>query len=435
MPKRRKYKRKSTRNKQHGVRNLVILIIVAIGLSALIYYISSPGKMTPEKQNKIIAKHEKKIKKAAKQKAQPLKELITKKETPKPVTPPKPSSLKPAEAPIEKNEDKIKAAIYNAASKLDVKTAKIRSKEKAKELYISIPLDRDLVDLTFANMIIKGDVMAAGGSFVSGKEDNKHNTQVLIFKNRQTNSKYNVELYYDKILITTPRRKQIAIIVDDFGNYNGPLLQDFIRTNPAVTFAIMPDTKHGREVLEGAKANGHECIIHIPMEPLDYPKSNPGTNAIYVQLSPREIENRMEDYIHQLPGCVGANNHMGSFASADPAVMQAVMRVLKRNNLYFVDSRTTSESVAYTIAQKSLVQAYKRDLFIDEPNLSEANLRKQLASLQQLRSSQDYAVVIMHCHTKQHLDYLNRFLRSVPALGYDVVPISKLQSHRLPLIL
>ncbi len=431
MQKRRKTKKKINRNKNHGMRNLIILLIIAIGLSFLVFYLSTPGKLTPEQKQKTIAKHEKKHKKAIKQKTKKenKNETIQVSKKPEPIQP------KPETVATAKQEDMIKAAIYHAAAKMDVSTAKIRSKQKPDALYITIPLDRELVDLTFANMIIKGDVIAAGGAFTSGKEDNKHNTQILIFKNPQTGSLYNVELYYDKILTIKPKSKQLAVIVDDLGNYHGSLLQDFVKTNPAVTFAVMPDSKYAKESLAAAKSQGHECIIHIPMEPLDYPKNNPGKNAIYVQLSQKEIEKRMEDYIHQLPGCVGANNHMGSFASSDLAAMQSVMSVLKRNNFYFVDSRTTSESVAFNVAQKSLVPAYKRDLFIDEPNLSEDNLRKQLSILQNLRSSQDYAIVIIHCHTRQHLDYLNRFIRSIPALGYELVPVSKLQSRRLPQIL
>jgi uncharacterized protein len=429
MQKRKNKRKKINKKNNHGLRNLIILIVTAIALSTLIYYLSTPGKRSQTRDNKTISKHEQKSKKLKKSK--PVE--ITERESIKVIQQNQPT--KSVNGTAIKQEDQIKKVIYHAAGKMDVPEKKIRSKEKSDGIYISIPLDRELVDLTFANMIIKGDVMSVGGAFISGKEDTKHNTQILTFKNRLTDKKYVVELFYEKTLISAPKRKQLGIIVDDFGNYSGQLLQDFVRTNPSVTFAIMPNTKYGKEALTDAKANGHECIIHIPMEPLDYPQSNPGTNAIYVQLSQKEIEKRMEDYIHQLPGCVGANNHMGSFASSDVTAMQAVMRVLRRNNLYFVDSRTTSESVAFNMAQKGLVPAYRRDLFIDEPNLSEDNLRKQLALLQNLRSSQDYAIVIMHCHTRAHLDYLNRFIRSVPALGYDIVPISKIQSHRLPTIL
>ncbi|HNX01695.1 MAG TPA: divergent polysaccharide deacetylase family protein [Candidatus Cloacimonadota bacterium] len=428
MPQRRNTRKKNYKsNKKSSVRSTVILFILAIGLSTLIYYLCTP---TTGQQ----AQKETKIAKKAKKEAVKEQKDEQVRETPAPVKKETMTETTKPTVTEGKHIDKLKIIIYRAASKLGVAENKIKGKEKPEGLYISVPLDKEAVDLTFANMIIKGEVVAAGGKFVSGKEDTKHGSQILTFRDNQLEKNYIVELSYDKTLEIKAKKKQLAIIVDDFGNYGGQLLKDFAASNPAVTFSILPDTKYDKDALNLAKSNGHECMIHIPMEPLDYPQSNPGTHAIYVQLSQREIEKRMNDYIRELPGCVGANNHMGSFASSDTGVMQAVMRVLKQNNMYFVDSRTTSESVAYKVALKSLIPAYKRDIFIDEPNLSEDNLRKQLADLQTLRGSQDFAVVIMHCHTRQHLDYLNRFVRSVAALGYDIVPVSKLQSRILPQI-
>lgn len=101
-----------------------------------------------------------------------------------------------------------------------------------------------------------------------------------------------------------------------------------------------------------AKEQGTLTLIHIPMEPIGYPEVNPGKNPILVQYDERQIEKIMTRFIEQLPYCEGANNHMGSLATTDEEVMNAVMTILKKHNKFFLDSRTTNVSVAYSVASK-----------------------------------------------------------------------------------
>jgi polysaccharide deacetylase 2 family uncharacterized protein YibQ len=177
---------------------------------------------------------------------------------------------------------------------------------------------------------------------------------------------------------------------------------------------------------------GHESIIHVPMEPINYPRENPGDHAIYIQLSESEISRRMERFIHELPDCIGINNHMGSLATTDETAMQSVMKILRKNNLIFVDSRTTSNSVAYKTAQKNQVTAFKRDIFLDVPDLSDANLDKKITECINLSQTKSYVVAIMHCHTENHLDYLKRFISKAKQQGFELVPLSQLGAYKLP---
>jgi polysaccharide deacetylase 2 family uncharacterized protein YibQ len=230
----------------------------------------------------------------------------------------------------------------------------------------------------------------------------------------------------------TESRKALAIIVDDFGNNGGNLLNGFLRTDPAVCFAIMPDTPYAQQTMNAAQAMGRECIIHVPMEPLNYPRENPGDKAIFIQQSASEITKRMERFIKDLPYCRGINNHMGSLATSDETTMKTVMQTLRKHKMYFVDSRTNSSSIAYKTAQKNLVTAYKRDIFLDEPDLSEANLNKRISDCLALSATKPYIVAIMHCHTQNHLNYLNRFIAKAKANGFTIVPVSKLGTLNLP---
>jgi polysaccharide deacetylase 2 family uncharacterized protein YibQ len=343
----------------------------------------------------------------------------------------KPTAGQPTQAPPAEAQSATAKGIASALTKLHIALTDIKTKQKGNEITLQIPVSQDESDLTFANMIIKGEVEQQKGEFVSGFQ--KGSRQILTFNDKPSGKKYIVELYYKRPeAAVQPVSKAICIIVDDFGNAKGALLTGFAKTNPAICFAILPLTPYASDAMKIATQYKHESIIHVPMEPLNYPREDPGDHAIFIQQNAGEINRRLERFMKKLPDCIGINNHMGSLATADEPTMQAVMQTLRKHNFIFVDSRTTSNSVAYKLAQKNQVTAFKRDIFLDEPDLTDANLDKKITECQTLFQTKAYIITIMHCHTEQHLNYLNKFIARAAQQGFDIVPLSRLGSYKLP---
>ena len=87
-----------------------------------------------------------------------------------------------------------------------------------------------------------------------------------------------------------------------------------------------------------------------------------------------------------MPGAVGVNNHMGSAATADPRVMRAVARVLARRGLFFVDSRTTTATVAERVVREEGVLSVSRRVFLDDVATDDAVERAFAGLLVHVRS-------------------------------------------------
>lgn len=404
---------KRTRKKLSSNHNVGIYILSAVVLFILIYWISKPvakGDL-PDFAKKLTGK----VDSVAAKEISKFTDKKDKKKAGKEIQP----------------ETEVEKGIFKAMSKLGIAKSDVKKKNTDGEIFLSIPIDPNLSDLTFANMIFKGEAENSDGKFVSGAE--KGRRQVLKIIDNETKQPYNIELFYkSNPASNSPKDKVLAIIVDDFGNFKGKLLEGFAKTNPAVCFAIMPQTPYAAEAMEIASQFGHESIIHVPMEPMNYPRENPGDHAIFIQHSSGEIKRRLERFINQLPDCIGINNHMGSLATSDEATMIAVMQTIKKHNLMFVDSRTTNTSVAYQIAQKNQIKALKRDVFLDEPDISDVTMDKKIADCLALSQTKSYVVTIMHCHTAKHLDYLNKFIAKAQKNGFDIVPISALSAYKLP---
>jgi len=412
MPQKRKTFRRPKKRAKQG-QNIVFYILGAIALFFVIFWLSQPSD---------VLHTEKIVEKIAK--TADLAKL-----KPKPSSPGKP--VEKSGEPDKKFESNVEKSIFTALNKLHIDDKSIRRKQKDKVINYTVPVDPSFSDLIFANMIIKGEVEKVNGVFDSGVEKGRH--QILTFTDRESGIKHVVELFYKRDeKAANPQSRILTIIVDDFGNYKGNLLTGFAKTDPAVCFAIMPQTPNAVEAMKIAKQYGHESIIHVPMEPINYPRENPGEHAIFIQHSAGEVSRRMERFINQLPDCIGVNNHMGSLATADENTMQAVMQTLRKENLLFVDSRTTSSSVAYNIAQRNLVPAFKRDIFLDEPDLSDANLNKKLSECVSMAQSKPFVIAIMHCHSEKHLEYLNSFIAKAEQAGFELVPLSKLGAYKLP---
>ncbi len=190
------------------------------------------------------------------------------------------------------------------------------------------------------------------------------------------------------------RQFTAAIIIDDLGSskYVVYRLLDF---QEDFTFSILPHLKQSAEIATILHERQKEILLHLPMEPRDYPEQFPGKGAIMMAMSPEIIHQTIEQNLQTVPFVVGVNNHMGSRITSDHEKMHTVLQTLHRHNLFFLDSRTTNASVAYRVAQQLGVVAAERKIFLDaEPGFE--FVKKQLRELASLAEQGKPAIAIGH---------------------------------------
>jgi polysaccharide deacetylase 2 family uncharacterized protein YibQ len=109
----------------------------------------------------------------------------------------------------------------------------------------------------------------------------------------------------------------------------------------------------------------HEIWLHLPMEPEHFPADNPGPGAIMMAMTPQEMRTAVHAALNEIPNAVGVNNHMGSKATADLRTMTWIMQELKARGMAFIDSRTTTATVAEEAARAQGVPTNRRHVFLD----------------------------------------------------------------------
>ena len=200
--------------------------------------------------------------------------------------------------------------------------------------------------------------------------------------------------------ITKPKpiaqRALVAIVIDDIG-YDKKMAEGFLALNVPLTFSFLPMGTFNHRIVDDALQKNVELMLHQPMEPNNYPQVNPGPGAILASMAPDALIAQLNANLDSLPGVKGVNNHMGSKLTASSEKMRQVFTVLKKRDLFFVDSRTTTETICRQSAELLHLPFAERDVFIDHLQTPDF-VEKQLNLLIKRANQQGYAIAIGHPH-------------------------------------
>ena len=200
---------------------------------------------------------------------------------------------------------------------------------------------------------------------------------------------------------------QVAIIIDDIG-YDKRIALALFDLNPDITFSILPFSPYGKFIAGKLHEKGAQLMLHLPMEPVEFPEANPGPGAILAGMSPDELLAQLKKNLGDVPHIQGVNNHMGSRLTAQADQMNQIFSILKKEKLFFIDSRTAPKSQCKASARLLKVPFAQRDVFLD--NIQEyAYIRGQLKELVRLAGKHGSAIGIGHPY-KATLETLSREL-------------------------
>lgn len=191
---------------------------------------------------------------------------------------------------------------------------------------------------------------------------------------------------------------KLAIIIDDCGA-DMAAVRTLLNTELPFSYAILPQKEFSSDVLAMVKSKGRVPLLHLPMEPLNKKDLSESGRTVLTSSSASAQQALVRKHLASLPGVVGVNNHQGSRATADRKTMQAVLRVLREEKLFFVDSRTNSASIARDVAKEMGVRTARNDIFLDNSSDVEA-IRKQIYKACAMAEKNGSAIAICHARPK-----------------------------------
>lgn len=242
------------------------------------------------------------------------------------------------------------------------------------------------------------------------------------------------------LLGTGAQAATVALVIDDLG-YNRERARRTLALPPPVTAAVLPGSPYAGLIARSAAQADIDLLVHLPMQGGTGPAS-PGT--LHPDLTSRQFRDRLLAALDDVPGAIGINNHMGSVLTADREAMRLLMRELRTasRNFVFLDSRTTADTVAETIAIETGVGTAARDVFLDH-DPDPAAIERQLHRWVRRAQTSGCALAIAHPHPKT-LETLERLLPRIHGVrrvglreyielcGVPAVSTPRVASHAMP---
>ncbi len=289
-------------------------------------------------------------------------------------------------------------------------------------------LPRHLAKIFLSAVILTGIVIIAGAVAIYLLDRKPADIFLPAPSETKKNSSPVFEIYPDRDAPLSPSGKRplppgekpkIAIIIDDLG-YDLHIAQKFLSCRIPLTFSILPHGPFSKKVACAAYGCGIEVMLHLPMEPVEYPVVDPGPGVLLTTMSPDALLRQLETNLADFPHITGVNNHMGSRMTAVSTQLYQIFTVLKKHGCFFIDSRTTTNTLCRPSARLFQVPFAERDVFLDN-SLEPDYIAHQLEELVRIARRQGRAVGIGHPHAvtcrvlQEKLSAMKKVVDFVPA--------------------
>jgi uncharacterized protein len=213
---------------------------------------------------------------------------------------------------------------------------------------------------------------------------------------------------------------RLAILLDDLGS-DRSAADAILALQVPITLSVLPYHAHSREIAQEALKHGCEVMLHLPMQSVA--NETPERQELRPGLKREEVEAIVNSMLQSVPEADGVNNHQGSQATSNSALMEELMPVLRDAGVFYVDSRTTAETVAYDTAKRVGVKtAFRNVPFLDDVQ-NKAAVRRQLQIAIRGAKEKGEAIAIGHPHAVT-LEALREMLPEATKQGVRLVLVS-----------
>ena len=214
----------------------------------------------------------------------------------------------------------------------------------------------------------------------------------------------------------------IVIVLDDVG-VNRAGARAAIALSTAITLSFMTYADGVAEMAQQARDNGHDVMLHLPMEPKG--DQDPGPQALLTSLSIAELKTRLNWGLSRFTGYIGVNNHMGSRFTEWTRGVRVVMEDIRQRRVFFMDSKTSPQSVVAQEAKRAGVPLLTRDIFLDNDYKNPETILAQLGKAEKIAKRRGYVIAIGHPH-RQTITVLEQWFPLAKANGFNVATVSEL---------
>lgn len=224
------------------------------------------------------------------------------------------------------------------------------------------------------------------------------------------------------------KRPRIAIVVSGIGMSESLTGMALSKLPSGITLSVVPFAPNVQTVVDGARGQGHEVLLEVPMEPMDYPESDPGPNALMVAGSAEDNSKRLNMTLGKATGYVGITALLGGRFLGEMKALQPVLESVSHRGLMFFDDGSFANSVALTAARHAGTPFAQGGIRLDAVQTPDA-IDNQLAELQML-AIQNGAATGAASIAPVTIERIAAWAEQLEARGYDLVPLTQLAAKQ-----
>ena len=242
---------------------------------------------------------------------------------------------------------------------------------------------------------------------------------------------HNISFAKNKNTPLIKKTAKMCIVIDDFGSYDQSGVTKLSECKVPLTCAILPFVDHSKSNAELMKSNGHEIILHMPMEShVHLPESWYGPVFINRYENKDVAIKKLEKCLAEFPEVKGFNVHIGSGVTQNQNLMKTIYDFANERNLFFLDSRTIETTATENAAKETGSIYLGRDVFLEaDKNRSYSGVKNRLIEGAKLALDKGYSIVIGHVGAEGGENTANAITDSIETLekmGIQIVPLSEI---------
>jgi polysaccharide deacetylase 2 family uncharacterized protein YibQ len=235
-------------------------------------------------------------------------------------------------------------------------------------------------------------------------------------------------LRYSRAFDANDRRPRVAVIISELGLSSAATTAAVQQTPADVSLAFSPYADNLDHWIGLARAAGHEVLLNLPMEPINFPANDPGPRALLTNLSAQQNLERLDWVLGRISGYVGVTNHMGSRFTTMSDMLKPVLTAINERGLMFVDSRASARSVAAKMASDIGLPRAINDRQIDQ-EASRPAIDNRLAEIERIARETGSAVAMGQPYPVT-LERVNAWLQTLETKGLVLAPITAVANRQ-----
>jgi polysaccharide deacetylase 2 family uncharacterized protein YibQ len=217
-------------------------------------------------------------------------------------------------------------------------------------------------------------------------------------------------------------KPRIAVLINGMGLSDG-VTAEAIKGLPApISVAYGAYGRNLQDWVERARGAGHEVLLQVPLEPLDYPTNDPGPHTLLTTLPPEENMKRLQWLMSRFTGYVGVTNLMGAKFETTQAALAPMLEEIKARGLLFVDDGSVKDSAGSKVAGAIGLDYAAADVQIDAVP-SPADIAKALSNLEAVAKERGAAIGVASAKPDT-IKQISQWAGQLQGKGIILIPVS-----------